>query len=285
LSPSLEQLSAQVPGSTPALMQWLTTQLAAGHPPSTLQQSLLAAGWNTHIAQAAVAVCTQPQTSAPHLVPVPEPDLQQYPNTINVGDREVQVLLSMQQPRLVLFGNLLSDDECERLIDEARPAMVRSRTVVTQASSNEINPDRTSSGMFYHRGQTATVSKLEARIAQLLRWPVENGEGLQVLNYLPGAEYKPHHDYFNPQEPSSEAILQRGGQRVGTLVIYLNDMPCGGCTFFPESQLRIHPRKGHAVFFGYPTPSVSSLTLHGGDPVITGEKWIATKWLRERAFR
>ena len=282
---SSEQLAAQVPGSTPALMQWLTTQLAAGHAPPALQQSLLDSGWSIYIAQAAVAACTQPLAPSPPRGALPFPDLQQHPNHIDVGDRQVQVLLSMEKPRLILFGNLLSEGECDQLIADARPDMARSRTVVTQANSDEINPDRTSRGMFYGLGQTPTVSRLEARIATLLRWPVENGEGLQILNYHPGAEYKPHHDYFNPQEPSSTAILKRGGQRVGTLVIYLNDVPNGGCTFFPESQLRIHPRKGHAVFFAYPSASVSTLTLHGGDPVITGEKWIATKWLRERAFR
>ena len=216
---------------------------------------------------------------------MPGPDLDQHPSWIDVGDRQVQVLLSLQKPQLVLFGNLLSHAECDALIDGARPAMARSRTVATQTGGEEINPDRTSRGMFYGRGQTPTVERLEARIARLLRWPVSHGEGLQVLHYLPGAEYKPHHDYFNPQEPSSTAILRRGGQRVGTLVIYLNDLPAGGCTYFPETQLRIHPRKGHAVFFGYAQPQAHTLTLHGGDPVIEGEKWIATKWLREGEFR
>ena len=284
---SLEQLTAQVPGSTPALMQWLTAQLAAGHAPAALQRSMVETGWAPHIAQAALSACTS-TPSAPAPMPqhsYPAPDLQQHPSVIDVGDRHVQVLMSLQKPQLVLFGNLLSDAECDQLIADARPAMARSRTVATQTSTEEINPDRTSQGMFYTRGQTPTVQRLEARIAQLLRWPVENGEGLQVLNYLPGAQYKPHHDYFNPSEPSSAAILQRGGQRVGTLVIYLNDVPAGGCTFFPETQLRIHPRKGHAVFFAYPKADASSLTLHGGDPVIAGEKWIATKWLREREFR
>lgn len=282
---SSEQLAALVPGSTPALMEWLQTQLAAGHAPSTLQHSLLHAGWAPHIAQAALLACTQPVPVPRETGPQPGPNLQQHPSEIDVGDRRVQVLLSLQKPHLVLFANLLSDVECEQLIADARPAMARSKTVATSSSAEEINPDRTSHGMFYVRGQTPVVTRLEARIAQLLRWPVENGEGLQVLNYHPGAQYKPHHDYFNPQEGSSAALLRRGGQRVGTLVIYLNDVPAGGCTFFPESQLRIHPRKGHAVFFGYPSPDLSTLTLHAGDPVLTGEKWIATKWLREREFR
>ena len=284
---SFEQLAAQVPGSTPALMQWLMTQLAAQHAPAVLLRSMTDTGWPIAVAQAALATCAP---TLPVPAPTPSatsllgPDLQRHPSTMDVGDRHVSVLLSLQNPHLVLFGNLLSDDECDQLIADARPAMARSRTVATQSSGEEINPDRTSQGMFYTRGQTPTVARLEARIAQLLRWPVENGEGLQVLNYQPGAQYKPHHDFFSPSEPSSAALLQRGGQRIGTLVVYLNDVPAGGCTYFPYPQLRIHPRKGHAVFFGYPVADSSTLTLHGGDPVLEGEKWIATKWLRERAF-
>lgn len=285
---SLEQLLAQVPGSTPELMQWIQTQLAAGHSSAALEKSLIRAGWSSDLAQAAVQACSAPQKQ--HIqtysaIAIPGPDLQSHPATVDVGDRQVQVLMSLHHPAVVLFGNLLSADECTDLIASAQPAMARSRTVATSQATDEINPDRTSHGMFFTRGQTAVVQRLEARIAKLLRWPLENGEGLQVLRYLPGAQYKPHHDYFNPSEPGSPTILQRGGQRIGTLVIYLNDVPAGGCTYFPQSQLRIHPRQGHAVFFSYPHANAQSLTLHAGEPVLEGEKWIATKWLREREFR
>ena len=282
----LEQLTAQVPGSTPELMQWITTQLAVGHTPAALQQSLLSTGWAEPLAQTAIAACLQAASPLATAAPpaMPGPDLHQQPGTIDVGDRHVQVLCSMEHPRLVLFGNLLSTPECEQLIADARPAMARSRTVATQTHGEEINPARTSNGMFYTRGQTPVVARLEARIAQLLRWPVVHGEGLQILNYLPGAEYQPHHDYFDPDKPGSAALLRRGGQRLGTLVIYLNDVPAGGGTYFPQSKLRIQPRQGNAVFFAYPTPEAHTLTLHAGDPVIQGEKWIATKWLRAQPF-
>ena len=56
----------------------------------------------------------------------------------------------------------------------------------------------------------------------LLDWPLENGEGLQILRYRPGAEYKPHYDYFDPAEPGTPAILKRGGQRLASIVCYLN---------------------------------------------------------------
>lgn len=284
MSQSLEQLCAQVPGSTPDLMQWLTTQLAAGYAPSTLLHTLTQAGWSQQVAHAAVEACTQPTPSSTPLSALPGPDLTQHAHSVDVGDRSVQVLLSMQQPTLMLFDNLLSGTECEQLIADARPALSRSRTVAEQAQEGEINPSRTSHGMFYQRGQTPTVARLEARIAQLLRWPVECGEGLQVLNYHPGTEYKPHHDYFDPDKPHNAATLRRGGQRVGTLLIYLNDVPAGGCTYFPESQLRVHPRKGQAVFFAYASPEAHTRSLHGGDPVLAGEKWVATKWFREREF-
>ena len=287
MSQSLEQLSARVPGSTPELMQWLTAQLAAGYAPATLQQSLLETGWAPSIAQAALHACAQsssPPAASKSQRCAPGPDLAQHPNAIEVDGRSVQILLSMTQPQLLLFDNLLSDAECDQLIADARPALTRSRTVAHGNQDGEINPSRTSQGMFYQRGQTPVVERVEARIAQLLRWPVDHGEGLQILNYHPGAEYKPHHDYFDPDKEHNAAILQRGGQRVGTLVMYLNDLPAGGCTFFPESRLRIHPRKGQGVFFAYPRPEVQTRTLHGGDPVIDGEKWIATKWLREGVF-
>lgn len=286
MSLSLEQLSSQVPGSTPALLQWVQTQLQAGYAPSKLIHTLLQAGWQDHIAHNAVHTLQMQASIASESTPATRPyvHLDQFDSTIKVGDQNIQVLLSLQRPRLVLLGNVLSHAECDQLIADASPAMSRSKTVSTQSQGEEVNPDRTSDGMFFQRAQTPLIQTIEDRLAQLVNWPVENGEGLQVLNYRPGAQYKPHHDFFNPKEPNSTPILRRGGQRVGTLVMYLNDVPAGGCTYFPETQLRVHPRKGHAVFFSYDTPHAETLTLHGGDPVITGEKWIATKWLRTHRF-
>jgi len=48
--------------------------------------------------------------------------------------------------------------------------------------------------------------------------------------------------------------------------------------------LEVAPQRGNAVFFSYERPHPSTQTLHGGAPVLAGEKWIATKWLRERIF-
>ncbi|WP_311221718.1 MULTISPECIES: 2OG-Fe(II) oxygenase [unclassified Acidovorax] len=289
---------------TPELRAWIIEQAEAGFSGPVVLQSLLDAGWNEAIAAHAmeqvlsdalrqkrqgitstVAAKSATATATATASRLPEPALADSPARIDVGDREVDVLMNMSEPRIVLFGNLLSPEECEALIAAAQPRMARSLTVATRTGGEEVNDDRTSDGMFFQRGETDVVTRLEARIARLVNWPVENGEGLQVLHYRPGAEYKPHYDYFDPAEPGTPTILKRGGQRLATLVIYLNDPEQGGGTTFPDVHLEVAPRRGNAVFFSYDRPHPGTRTLHGGAPVVAGEKWIATKWLREREFQ
>lgn len=286
-------------GLTPELMHWVQSQSSAGVPLPALLQSMRDVGWRENLARRALGLPEEgelpPPFSAetqPHSVKidsqaagVPEPDLKTDPCCIRVDGHEIQILMSLQNPRIVVFGNLLTAQECDAIIEAARPRMQRSLTVDNQNGGESLNDDRTSNGMFFQRGENDVVRKLEQRIARLLKWPVENGEGLQVLHYRSGAEYKPHHDYFAPNEPGTPSILKRGGQRVGTLVMYLNEPVRGGGTTFPEVPLQVMPRRGNAVFFSYDRPDPSTRTLHGGAPVLEGEKWIATKWLREREFR
>ena len=276
---------------TPQLRQWIVEQAVAGQAPEAMLESMIASGWREDVAMRAMEKALSDhlgaqvaQDSLRPAVPVPNPGLDESPLYLDAGDRQVHVLQVMAQPRVVVFGNLLSDGECDALIAAARPRMVRSLTVATQASGEEINADRTSRGMFFTRGENELVKRIEARIARLVNWPAENGEGLQILRYPPGAQYKPHYDYFDPAEPGTPGILKRGGQRVATLVIYLSEPEKGGGTTFPDVHLEVAPKRGNAVFFSYERPHPSSQTLHGGAPVIAGEKWIATKWLREREF-
>lgn len=277
---------------TPELRRWIIEQAQAGHAAPVVLQSMRDAGWDEDVAADALEITLQDhlnelavQQGLPSAVPVPEPQLDASPSQVDCGDRVVNVLLAMAQPRIVVFGNLLAPEECDALIAVAEPRLARSLTVATKTGGEEINADRTSDGMFFQRGETPLIQRIEARIARLLNWPIENGEGLQVLHYRPGAEYKPHYDYFDPAEPGTATIVKRGGQRVGTLVMYLNTPEKGGGTTFPDVHLEVGPQRGNAVFFSYERPHTSTRTLHGGAPVIAGEKWIATKWLREREFK
>ncbi len=276
---------------TPDLRQWIIDQAQAGYTAEVVLKSMVASGWNEDVAIEAMestlkghAESQAVASGLPPAVPVPEPALDESPLYLDAGDRQVCVLQAMFNPRVVVFGGLLSDEECDALIEAAKPRLARSLTVATKTGGEELNADRTSNGMFFQRGENEVVKRVEERIAKLVNWPEENGEGLQVLHYRPGAEYKPHYDYFDPNEPGTPTILKRGGQRVATLVMYLGEPAKGGGTTFPDVHLEVAPKRGNAVFFSYERPHPATKTLHGGAPVIEGEKWIATKWLRERRF-
>jgi prolyl 4-hydroxylase len=284
----------QVQAVTPELRQWIIEQATAGQQPESVLKSMLASGWREDIAIAALEDTLRgflderaKQAQLPPPVPVPEPlpGAGGMPTTLSAGDREVRVLLAMRNPRVVVFGDFLSHEECDELRALADKRLARSETVQTDTGASEVNSARTSEGMFFERGENALCQRIEARIAALVNWPVERGEGIQVLRYRPGAEYKPHYDYFDPAQPGTPTILKRGGQRVGTVVMYLNDPKVGGGTTFPDVALEVAPAKGNAVFFSYDRAHPSSRTLHGGAPVVEGEKWVATKWMREGVFR
>jgi prolyl 4-hydroxylase len=282
---------AQTQQITPELRHWIVEQAQAGHSAEAVLRSMLASGWNEDVAVQAMEATLREHVEReaakqglPPASSVPDPQLDESPLHVDAGDRQVCVLQAMYNPRVVVFGGLLSDDECTELISLARPRLARSLTVATRTGGEEINEDRTSNGMFFQRGENELVRRIEARIARLLNWPEDRGEGLQVLHYRPGTEYKPHYDYFDPAEPGTPTILKRGGQRVGTLVMYLGEPEKGGGTVFPEVHLEVAPKRGNAVFFSYERPHPSTRTLHGGAPVLAGEKWIATKWLREQRF-
>lgn len=289
---------------TPELRQWIVAQAEAGCAVDAVLQSMRAAGWNEAVAMDALETTLRTHLESKGLSPdailanlaacqpedpaaqpaVPDLGLENSPLYVDGGDRRVAVLGVMALPRVVVLGGLLSDEECDALIAAAQPRMARSLTVATQTGGEEVNDDRTSNGMFFQRGENELVSRIEARIAKLVNWPLINGEGIQVLQYGPGAEYKPHYDYFDPAAPGTPTILKRGGQRVGTVVMYLSEPEQGGATTFPDVQFEVAPKRGNAVFFSYAQPLPGTKTLHGGAPVIAGEKWIATKWLRQQEF-
>lgn len=193
-------------------------------------------------------------------------------NTIVTEDREIQIISRLEEPLIVVLANVLSDEECEMLMQMSKNKMKRSKIGVSR-KTNEI---RTSSGTFLEESEVTT--RIERRIASIMNVPIEHGEGLQILKYTVGQEYKAHYDFF------AENSAAANNNRMSTLVMYLNHVEEGGETFFPKLNLSVSPKKGMAVYFEYfyQDASLNKLTLHGSSPVIKGEKWVATQWMRRR---
>ncbi|MER2090480.1 MAG: 2OG-Fe(II) oxygenase [Sporosarcina sp.] len=194
-----------------------------------------------------------------------------------ITDREIDIIARLEEPLIVILGNVLSNEECDELIRLSMDKMQRSKIGTTR----EVNELRTSSSMFFQESENEIVARVENRISTIMNIPIEHGEGIQILNYTPGQEYKAHYDYFS----STSKVINNN--RISTLVMYLNDVEQGGETFFPKLNFSVSPQKGMAVYFEYfyNDKNLNELTLHGGAPVITGEKWVATQWMRKQKIR
>lgn len=203
-----------------------------------------------------------------------------------VADREVELVCVMDQPNIAVIRGLLSDEECDELVRLSQGKMKVSEVVDRESGGSYQSSVRKSEGSHFERGENELVERVEARIAALVGLPVNRGEPLQMLHYGPGGEYKAHQDFFDPADPGTAVLTAVGGQRIATLVIYLNEVEEGGETAFPEIGFSVKAIKGSAVYFEYVNAAgqLDTRCLHAGMPVIRGDKWIMTKWLRERPY-
>ena len=189
---------------------------------------------------------------------------------------KTQVALTVQIPNLTLFTNFLSSKECQEIIDEASKSLEKSK-VVGEGDEYVYHEARTNSGTFLNRGSLPLIARIDEHISILTGIPVEYGEPLQISRYEVGEEFKPHYDHFEEKNTSK-------GQRVATFLMYLSTPEDGGHTTFPDAKIEVPAVIGNAILFRYPKADSTELTLHGGTPVKAGVKWIAVKWLRDRAF-
>lgn len=202
--------------------------------------------------------------------------------TIDAKEETFDIEVLSWNPRVVLLHNFLNNKECSHLISQATPKLGRSDVINEESGGGKIVDERTSQGMFFDdRGSDSIIKRIEEKISHLTMMPATYGEIIQVLRYGPGQEFKPHFDFFDGESIGGKEALENGGQRLATLIMYLNSVEKGGETIFPKIGVKITPKKGNAVLFYncQPDGKEDPLTYHGGAPVVQGTKWIATKWL------
>jgi prolyl 4-hydroxylase len=178
-------------------------------------------------------------------------------------------------PDIRLFPKFFSANECEFLIESARPALQPS-FVIDPNSGREIpNPIRTSRGVaFPFVDENPAIHALNRRIAIATATDVRAGEPVQVLSYAPGQQYREHSDALPNVAP--------GQQRVLTFLVYLDEDYEGGETVFPAIGLKVRGRSGDGLLFrsaasdGTPDPRA----VHAGLPVTRGVKHVASRWIR-----
>lgn len=269
----------------PSWHEWIVGNLSAGCDPADMEGRMLAAGWNE--ADAKTALSSGIAKVLPHLL-TPAIALPVVPEagTIRCDGRDIAVTLRLESPAVAVCANMLSAAECAELLDYAHGRGLTPSTVVDETSGREVpHPERTSAGLMLRRAETALIDRIERRLAELTAWPVENGEGLQILRYRADEEYRAHFDSF-PDGAGGAIHTARGGQRVNTILVYLQSPKAGGGTIFPRCGLTACPEPGAAVIFrnvdtaGRRDPA----SLHAGLPVKQGEKVVMTYWQRAFTF-
>lgn len=206
-----------------------------------------------------------------------------------MASEETTIDLNNQQSALppleyYLVDHFLSDEECDALIAASKPGLQVSMVWDIASGTSIVDKYRKSEQMWWQMQGSELVKKIEQKVAEFTKLPFTHGEGLQVVHYNVGGYYKKHFDYFDPNFEGNKSQIADGGQRLWTCLIYLNTVEEGGETFFPKAKIKVKPIKGRAIIwrnvYSETDHTPNPMTFHSAEPVVKGEKWIATKWVR-----
>ena len=173
--------------------------------------------------------------------------------------------------------------ECRWLISSAAPRLDRA---VVYNNPTGVDPGRTNQfAPFNFANSDLIVEMIRQRIANQIGAPPNCLEMAQVLHYGVGQEFVLHCDFLDPKSLGEE--IERNGQRVATVLIYLNESYEGGETSFPRLGVSHRGKTGDVLVFGNvdgagnPDPR----SQHAGQPPTSGEKWVFSQWVRNKAPR
>ncbi|CAE6003673.1 unnamed protein product [Arabidopsis arenosa] len=209
-------------------------------------------------------------------------------------------------PRVFYLPNFATKQQCEAVIDMAKPKLKPSLLALRKGETADTTQNvRTSTGVFIgaDEDESGLLTAIEEKIALATRISTDYYESFNILRYQLGQKYDSHHDAFHPAVYGPQI-----SQRVVTFLLFLSSVEEGGETMFPFEilvlrkqsgrnmngsydyekciGLRVKPRQGDAIFFYnlLPNGTIDQTSLHGSCPVIKGEKWVATKWIRDQTY-
>ncbi|MGQ0651646.1 MAG: 2OG-Fe(II) oxygenase [Betaproteobacteria bacterium] len=208
-----------------------------------------------------------------------------------LGD-DIPAWLAFPQPRMLCDGphiamveRFLSPAICDWLIELGRPGLERATTYDPQSGKLRHQAGRSNDAAVVGLGRMDMVlAFVRAKISALSGLPVQGFEETQILHYTVGETFGAHVDYLDTSQPGYAAEVARRGQRVLTVLVYLNDGYEGGETTFLSLGRGFKGGKGGALVFSNVTPegALDKRTTHVGSPPTRGEKWLLSQWIRFR---
>ena len=191
-----------------------------------------------------------------------------------------------EDPTVCVFEDFLSSEEVDELLHAARPKL--KQALVSAAKSGGESTGRTGSNCWIPHAYNPIIKELSLRVAEVVGIGLEYAESLQVVYYSEGQEYAPHYDAWDAATERGRRCMMKGGQRMVTCLLYLNEPEQGGGTAFPKLDMEVRAKKGRMLLF-HNCHQGSTVrhpdSLHGGLPVVEGEKWACNFWFREREYQ
>lgn len=189
-------------------------------------------------------------------------------------------------PRISVARGLLPTAACDWLIQRARGRTQPAQTFDAKSGAALQAAARSNSAWALEFDDLDLVVLLaRARIAATIGVPTGALEPIQVLHYAPGQMFDRHFDFLDPDVPGYAAEVARGGQRIATALTYLNENYQGGETDFPLAGVRFRGAPGDGLLFANVDLAAAPdrQTLHAGLAPLSGEKWLLSQWVRDRA--
>ena len=189
-------------------------------------------------------------------------------------------------PAVRSFPEFTEDAVCAWLIERARGNLKRA-LVYDPALGGDISDEmrtNTAAGFDLMTADLVQVA-LQQRMAASVGLPIDNMEGPTVLHYRVGEEITDHYDFLNPRSPNYQNEIALRGERIITFLVYLNDDYEGGETEFPKLGIRHKGTRREGLMFVNALPSgpPDLRMVHAGTPPTSGEKWIVSQFIRNRA--
>lgn len=187
-----------------------------------------------------------------------------------------------ENPLIYYVDDVLNKNECEHIIqistNKLKPALVSGNL------QGFKSPGRTGKNYWLSHKNDEITFKIASKITNIVNKPLENAENFQVLYYSKNQKYEYHYDAF-PLDNSDKAkrCLRKGGQRLLTALIYLNNVIQGGETEFKNLNIKITPKIGRILVFENTINNSLKKhpdSLHSGKQVIEGEKYVINLWFR-----
>ena len=188
-------------------------------------------------------------------------------------------------PLIWVVDDFVTEVECEHIVQISARKMTEAK--VSRFGANALSEKRTGSVGWIKHDQTPIVRGLVKRVSDLVGVPANHSESLQVIHYGVTQEYRPHYDAWDINTAKGREKTAIGGNRAVTVLMYLNEVDEGGGTSFPNLDIEVAAVPGRMCIFHdlYVDSSERHVdSLHGGTPVVAGEKWACNLWFREERY-